>query len=304
MTPEELQQVAQLRAMALRGQQPQAMTRDADVLSAIGGAMAGWGGKTGAEVSQAGIQRGDALRQLANQQTMATQREAGDSARSIADLASRRDIAASNNAAEMERLKLQLGAQKDKDAAEKAGAVAKTEEGLRKELGGMQVAKDAIAMQSAYGGIQKALGQGTAAGDMAGIFQFMKVLDPTSSVREGEYANAKNTTGVPEQLLNMYNKAIDGKLLDGRQRQDFLNTAKGKYTSQLGTLKKYADFYGGLAKEQGADPARVIGGYDFSSLEDQPQSADVAQPKSKAEYAQLPSGAVYVDTDGQTKRKK
>lgn len=304
MTPEEVQQVAQMRAMALRGQAPQAMTQDADVLSGLGGALAGWGGKSGAAVSENATKRADALRQIGTQQGMTTQREAGDAARSIADLASRRDIANSNNAAEMERLKLSLAGKEAEDKAKKAGQVSESETKYRQQLFQLQPVKDAMQMGAAYQGINQALGQKSAAGDMAGIFQFMKILDPASSVREGEYASAKNATGVPEQIINMYNKAKDGQLLSSAQRKDFLGTARGKYATQLKEAKKYADAFGGLATQDGGDPARVTTGLDFSLMDEPQAQAAPSQPKTEAEYAQLPAGAVYLDKDGKPRRKK
>ena len=40
------------------------------------------------------------------------------------------------------------------------------------------------------------------ASDMSLVFGFMKMLDPSSVVRETEYATAKNATGVPDQVRN------------------------------------------------------------------------------------------------------
>ena len=46
----------------------------------------------------------------------------------------------------------------------------------------------------------------SAAGDLSMIFTYMKVLDPTSVVREGEQATAQNAAGIPERTRNLYNK--------------------------------------------------------------------------------------------------
>ena len=74
--------------------------------------------------------------------------------------------------------------------------------------------------------------KGTPASDMALVFSFMKIMDPGSTVREGEYASAQNTTGVPGQILNAYNKAIDGTILNPSQREDFLQQAQSLADSQ------------------------------------------------------------------------
>lgn len=62
MTPEEIQQVAQMRAAALRGEDPQRMMRSANVLSGVGGALAGLGGQSGAAMSKDLTTRGEGLR--------------------------------------------------------------------------------------------------------------------------------------------------------------------------------------------------------------------------------------------------
>lgn len=65
----------------------------------------------------------------------------------------------------------------------------------------------------------------SAAGDISFIFQYMKMLDPGSVVREGEFATAQNAAGVDQQILNLYNRALSGQRLNPKQRQDFLGTA-------------------------------------------------------------------------------
>lgn len=69
MTPEEIQQQAQMRAMALRGQAPTAApmdfdTAEADTLSGVGGALAGLGGRSVQAMSQDMVHRGDVLRSM------------------------------------------------------------------------------------------------------------------------------------------------------------------------------------------------------------------------------------------------
>ena len=60
-----------------------------------------------------------------------------------------------------------------------------------------------------------------AAGDLSLIFNYMKMLDPGSTVREGEFATAQNATGIPERVLNSYNNALKGTRLSSGQRDQF-----------------------------------------------------------------------------------
>lgn len=96
----------------------------------------------------------------------------------------------------------------------------------------------------------------SAAGDISLVFNFMKMLDPGSTVREGEYATAQNATGVPIRVVNLYNQIISGERLSAGQRADFISTARSAYESQqaaadesLSTLFEQAD-YDGIPREK------------------------------------------------------
>lgn len=66
----------------------------------------------------------------------------------------------------------------------------------------------------------------TAAGDLSLIFSYMKMLDPGSVVREGEFATAQNAAGVPDRVVNLYNQLLNGERLNSGQRGAFKNQAK------------------------------------------------------------------------------
>lgn len=59
---------------------------------------------------------------------------------------------------------------------------------------------------------------GSPLGDVAMLYQFMKVLDPTSTVREGEVATVKNARGVPDSIRNMWNNWVQGQTMTVSQR--------------------------------------------------------------------------------------
>ena len=125
--------------------------------------------------------------------------------------------------------------------------------------------KDFIKVRDAYRRIGASAVDPSAAGDMAMIFNYMKVLDPGSTVREGEYATAKQATGVPGYAVNLYNQAIDGKLLNVEQRDDFLDRAKKLYEAQLGGQAQLENQYIGIAERGGLNPKNVIVNYRVKS---------------------------------------
>ena len=94
---------------------------------------------------------------------------------------------------------------------------------------------------------------------MALVFTFMKVLDPSSTVREGEYANAQNAPGVSQKIINQYNKILDGELLTPKGRAGFVNTANILVNSQLGSQKKLESTYKGYADKYGLDANEIVG---------------------------------------------
>lgn len=81
----------------------------------------------------------------------------------------------------------------------------------------------------------------TGAGDVALIFNYMKMLDPGSVVREGEFATAENTSGVPDKLRNTYNKLMEGKRLSPEQRKNFRSQAENMFKAAKPKEKRVRD---------------------------------------------------------------
>ncbi len=100
-------------------------------------------------------------------------------------------------------------------------------------------------------------GSVTAQDDLALIFAFMKMLDPGSVVREGEFANAQNTAGVPERVVNAYNRALKGTRLSDKQRAEFFNTATTTMDSYRTGADQKTNFYRERAKNYGLNPDNI-----------------------------------------------
>lgn len=98
----------------------------------------------------------------------------------------------------------------------------------------------------------------SAAGDLALIFNYMKILDPGSTVREGEFANAENSGGVSDRVRVQYNKALSGERLNDDMRKDFVNRAKKLYDSQADSQKMINEVYTKRAKAYGLDSENIV----------------------------------------------
>lgn len=112
------------------------------------------------------------------------------------------------------------------------------------------------------------------AGDISFIFQYMKMLDPGSVVREGEFATAQNAASVPDQIRNLYNRAMKGTRLNAEQRQQFLNAAQQLTIQAQKRIEQQNQFIGQRARAAGIDPALAIPGFSGAGPAAGPSNAD------------------------------
>ena len=96
------------------------------------------------------------------------------------------------------------------------------------------------------------------AGDLAMVYSYMKMLDPGSTVMQGEYASASNTTGVPDQIRNAYNNILNGSKLTEAQRLAFIQQAGGMLSSTATGLNAANEVYGSTASRFGVNPGFII----------------------------------------------
>ena len=81
-----------------------------------------------------------------------------------------------------------------------------------------------------------------------GIFRYMKFLDPTSVVREGEFATASEAGGVPEKFANLRDKILAGSILTAPVKQQFLEVANKMYITQLDNYHRTSDRESAIAE--------------------------------------------------------
>jgi hypothetical protein len=147
---------------------------------------------------------------------------------------------------------------------------------LRREF--TKSSQDFIKVQDAFGRVQASAKDPSAAGDLALIFNYMKVLDPGSTVREGEFASAQNSGSVPDIIRAKYNKVRWGERLSSVIRDDFVNRAGSLYKEQLRGYEQTKGKYKELSESYGLKPERVVIDYARSFGEkQQPQQSGGAQ---------------------------
>lgn len=94
-----------------------------------------------------------------------------------------------------------------------------------------------------YADIKVSLDSDSWPGDVAGVFQFMKSLDPTSVVRKEEFDAAARSAGVAAYIGNTYERLMEGKKLNAEQRKVFGSLVK-KYVENRAVSynRLYDDF--------------------------------------------------------------
>jgi hypothetical protein len=125
-------------------------------------------------------------------------------------------------------------------------------------------------VKSAYGRVLSS--EDSAVGDLSLIFGYMKMLDPGSVVREGEFATAQNAAGVPERITNIYNKVATGQRLSPSQRESFKGQAKGLYNSALEGEKTVRTGLERISKGYGLNTENIF----YSATEQAPVGAPPA----------------------------
>lgn len=145
-----------------------------------------------------------------------------------------------------------------------SGIDAKAESDLRKEYAGLPATKDFSLQSQAYGRIVESASDPSPAGDLALIFNYMKVLDPGSVVRESEFATAQNAAAVPDRVRNMYNRVMEGERLNPEQRRDFVRRATKLYKeAERGEAQRYGQ-YSTIARDYGYEPDRVLPDFRYT----------------------------------------
>jgi hypothetical protein len=145
---------------------------------------------------------------------------------------------------------------KKADGSADPSKVAKAEESMRRDFtklsGRFETLKDM------YTTVIASASSPSAAGDISLIFAYMKILDPTSVVREGEQATAASARGVPEGIRTQYNRVLSGERLGDSQRADFVDRATRIMQAQAQPHLQREEVFRALATRNDLDPANVV----------------------------------------------
>lgn len=175
--------------------------------------------------------------------------------------------------------------------------------------------KDFQKQNAAFGRIQAAANDPSPAGDLALIFNYMKLLDPGSTVREGEFATAQGAMAaldtakeegaiVPNFVMSYVKQLTEGTRLLPEQRQDFYGRSQMLFADAKEQNDRLAQRYTNLATGYGLDPTRVV--IDMQTADpDKPVNLGGASvPPSLPEGTQANPDGTFTLPDGRVVRAK
>ena len=157
--------------------------------------------------------------------------------------------------------------------------------------------------------------EGTGAGDVAGIFAFMKTLDPNSVVRESEFQVAEGTGGAKlasmEKAYQLWKKARTGQRLTEREKDNFKSAAIGFYEGELSSLDNLRGAYEGVIQNQNLDSTNIFVDNDLRpkvlEINGQkiktPIGATLADYKDGVYYWKIPGFDGYYSADSRGRSK-
>lgn len=163
------------------------------------------------------------------------------------------------------------------------------EDKLRADYTANPMVKSSAEMKNAFGMIEAAYQRPSAANDLAMATKYMKILDPTSVVRESEFALAVNATGLLDKVQNYAASVLQGKKLNPTQRKDFYDSAKAINDAFQAERQKVDDQYSEMATGYGLNPKNVI-----PSLRSKKPDAGKPTPQARKTVG----GKNYVQIDG------
>ena len=148
--------------------------------------------------------------------------------------------------------------------------------------------KDFNQVNAAFERIKRVGQARTPAGDLALIFNFMKMLDPGSVVRESEFRTAEAAKAwlveqedsgivIPAPISNFIRRAEEGTLLEPAQRVDFVTQANDLLSAQSeatdGQIRAILD----QGAQDGIGSERILGGAEASALRSRREARGEAQ---------------------------
>lgn len=205
------------------------------------------------DTAQAQVQSEDASMAAAAKEAALNQRQEKD-------LSSKEKIAQESQMGQDRRLDKQLSGQMQEASlrisqSQKAASNSFTSD-LRKEYTSNPVTKSSLAIAGAYENIKTAADSGI--GDINSLYSFIKILDPSSTVREGEVQLGQGADPLADRLANLYNAKVKGRITSPQFKKDLNEQVDIIMSNQMKKQAQVDSQYTDIANRSGALPENVI----------------------------------------------
>lgn len=153
-----------------------------------------------------------------------------------------------------------LASQQVEQAAKRSAEMADNTKDLRKEYNAHPKIKEFATIDQNYKQLVQSAKKEKPAGadDLKLVISFVKMLDPTSIVKESEITNVTNSSGAMDMAISLFNRVKGGGILDANIRNQILSAATDAYSSTLNQKQELDNWYASIAQKKGFDIAQVL----------------------------------------------
>jgi hypothetical protein len=162
------------------------------------------------------------------------------------------------------------------------------ETALRKEFEGLSEVKNYKQAYPAFAAVKDAASRNTPQSDINIIYGIAKLYDPTSVVREGEYATVANSPNIPERIKGYAQFLQGGGRLSKATKEQLVQEAQGRLGTYKAEVDKARGSYEQIAKRRNIDPASVF--QDMGDVGAQPSGSSNLRDAAAAELARRRGG--------------
>jgi hypothetical protein len=165
-------------------------------------------------------------------------------------------------------------------------------EPLRKEYSAQPPVHDFNKVHAGYNKLLRSVNtkEPNALKDQNTIFQWMKILDPGSTVREGEYATVEKARGVPDRIRNVWNQIYTGQILTPEQRKEILDASQDIVDGQIANVAPIIKQFQAQEKTGGHAPGSVVP-IEHQEMVQEFEEREAARAKAAAPAAAPAAGA-------------
>lgn len=117
--------------------------------------------------------------------------------------------------------------------------------------------------------------------DISLVYSFMKVVDPTSVVRESEFNTAAKASSILDQFNIKLGKVQTGQILNPKVREQIKKTMEDRFKNAEKNQQRIVDSYSKRAKGYRIDPSDVIMDYGMEETTNPAQAVNKETPQPK-----------------------